>query len=105
MSEQEWKDPRLARLLFPAPKAPTAFETEAFVSRAMGRIEQARRPALAFLLECLAGRWTVPALGLGIATLLMSVLFAGRASPLSLTAAIGPDSAPAEWVLPVEDAP
>lgn len=105
MDHSEWKDPRIPKTFFRAPKPPTAFETEAFVNRTMARIEESRSPALGFVLQWFSGRWTVSALGLGIATLLLSVLYSGPRSPLTLEAAISPDDAPAAWVLPLEDAP
>lgn len=104
MSENEWKDRRVPRLFFKKPKAPTAFETEAFVSRVMDRIEE-RTPAFGLLLDLLGRRWTVPALSLGLATLLISILFSGPMSPLTLEASVSPDDAPAAWALPLEEAP
>jgi hypothetical protein len=103
MDHSEWKDQRIPKALFRAPASPTAIETEAFTARVMARIEESRSPALGWVLEWFSGRWTVPALGLGIATMLLSIFYSGPNSPAELEASLSPDNAPGAWVLPIVD--
>jgi hypothetical protein len=105
MDHSEWSDGRIPKIFFRTPVPPTSFETEAFTRRVMARIEESRSPAFGWVLEWFSGRWTVPALGLGIATLFLSILYSGPISPLTLEASLSPDSAPSSWVLPIVDEP
>lgn len=92
MDQTEDIDKRISKALFRAPAPPTAFETEAFVSRVMTRIDYEGSP----LTRWLTGRWAVPALGLGIVALFFSIVDSVPQAD---------DEAPAAWVLPVEDEP
>lgn len=74
-----WK--RLTAAFFKPSKPPTAFETEAFVSRVMGRLE-AERAHQAWW----TGRWLVPALGVGLAAALLVVSRTASDSTLPLDA-------------------
>ena len=105
MDHSEWNDERIPRVFFRAPAPPTAFETEAFTLRVMARIEESRSPALGWGLEWFTGRWTVPALGLGIATMLLSIFYSGPSSPVDLEDSLSPDNAAGAWVVPIVDEP
>ncbi len=105
MDDSDWTDQRIRKIFFRAPVPPTPFQTEAFTRRVMARIAESQSPAFGWVLEWFSGRWTVPALGLGIATLLLSVIYSGPRSPVNLEASMSPDSAPGAWVLPITDEP
>ena len=100
MSHDGWTDPRIPKAFFKAPTAPTAFETESFVRRAMARIETARLPAV---LRWLTARWTVPALGFGIAALLLSILYTTPAAALVLEDSLAANEPAAAWVVPMDE--
>ncbi|MBI3554438.1 MAG: hypothetical protein HY077_18230 [Elusimicrobia bacterium] len=101
MDRSDWKDKRIAEALFRAPKTPTDFETEAFVSRVMGRIEEARSPAL----QWLTGRWTVPALGLGIAAVFLATFLSTSPAALTFEGWQAADETPGVLVLTAEEEP
>lgn len=105
MDQSEWNDQRIPKVFFRAPALPSALETEAFTLRVMTLIEERRSPAFGWVLEWFTGRWTVPALGLGIATMLLSVFYSSPNSPVDLEASLSPDNAPGAWVLPIVDEP
>jgi hypothetical protein len=81
---------RLAAVFFAPPKAPTPFETEAFVSRVMARVKAEAAPAAWWM-----ARWLVPALSVGLATALLLVDLTGPEPSLPLDAQLlaGSDSA------------
>lgn len=83
-----WK--RLTAAFFAPPKAPTPFETEAFVSRVMARVKAEAAPAAWWM-----ARWLVPALSVGLAAALLLVGLTGSDSALPLDAQLlaGNDSA------------
>ncbi|MEK7859595.1 MAG: hypothetical protein AAB320_10700 [Elusimicrobiota bacterium] len=68
MEDQGWK--AVSEVFFRRPAPPGATQTEAFVARVMGRLEEeARSPWRVFL----SLRWTAPALGLAAALMFLSI--------------------------------
>ena len=78
---QRWEN--IARLVFRAPAAPAAGDTEMFVQRVMGRLDPhgvSVSTAPSAWWEWLGARWLIPALSAGVAALFFSI---ARYSPES----------------------
>ena len=61
----------------------------------MGRLGERRWPALEWLTE----RWTVPALGLGVAAVFLSIFYSFPAGTLLLDTAITTGETPSAWAV------
>ncbi len=105
MNDNEWSDPRIRKAFFKAPPTPSAFETEAFVSRVMARIDESRVPVFSPFLRLIMARWTVPALGLGIAAVFLSIQYTVPAGSMVVNASITGADASSAWVIPMDNEP
>lgn len=65
----------ITRALFPAPAPPSPAETSFFVRQVMGQLESPPLPQQIPWRDWLESRWGMPALGLGIAALFLSIVW------------------------------